>query len=124
MSNKESFKDIVIHLYAIAEGIGHIQRIYNIYDYLNPIYKNIEILIWDPKGNLSNTITLSKSKVFRSWKELNFSHLKDNKFIIIADIRDHNPEILTKNLKKKYYVWTTILESNNQKSKIGLHCHM
>lgn len=111
MSNKESFKDIVIHLYAIAEGTGHIQRIYNIYDYLNPIYKNIEILIWDLKGNLSNTITLSKSKVFRSWKELNFPHLEDNKFIIIADIRDHNPEIFIK-LYKKFKIKILCLDNH------------
>jgi len=99
MSNKENFNEVIIHLYAIAEGTGHIQRIYNIYEYLNPFYKNIEILIWDPLGNLSNTMSFPNSKIFRNWKELNFPHFA-HKYIIIADIRDHNPKIFLKIYKK------------------------
>ncbi len=100
MSNKENFNEVIIHLYAIAEGTGHIQRIYNIFDYLSQFYKNIEIFIWNQKNRFIKNVDNSRNKIFRTWEELELNIKSHHRYIIIADIRDNNPEILVKLYKK------------------------
>ncbi|GIX40426.1 MAG: hypothetical protein KatS3mg129_0159 [Leptospiraceae bacterium] len=110
MWNKENFNDYAIHLYAIAEGTGHIQRIFHIAEYLSKFYKNILVFIWNIHNHtfIENYIRKMNFRqsyfIFHSFNEIQLKNNKTNYFIIM-DIRDYDPDIIKKVYKKnKSYI--------------------
>lgn len=94
-----------IHLYAIAEGTGHITRVFYLTDFIKKYYKNYIIFIintnHDPLIWLYNYL---KKKNFKKYhyviilnqKEIQ-KFIKEKSYDVILDIRDYNPNEIVQN---------------------------
>ncbi|MFN3603574.1 MAG: hypothetical protein ACK4UJ_02555 [Leptonema sp. (in: bacteria)] len=102
-SKKNSNKEI--HLYTIAEGTGHINRMIPLAIFLKKYYKNLFVFFFNPNPNLKNTWIknyLKKMnwnqkfpyKIFNNPSELDV--FEEKTYYLIMDIRDHNPLKFTK----------------------------
>lgn len=109
-----------IHLYAIDEGTGHLQRIYNLAWYLEKYFNNITIFIYNIYNNFYINKYIKKNNFKKTFRFINFFcnpiELSPKKtYILILDIRDHNPENILKNYQNlKYHV---LCIDNHHKNK-------
>ncbi len=112
MLNKRYFSSSYyeIHLYAIDEGTGHLQRMYNIACYLKTYFSNISIIIYNIYNNnyIKEYIKKNKLKKIFHYKYFSDNHKNlstEKLYILILDIRDHNPKKIIKFYKNsKYFV--------------------
>ncbi len=120
MYNKRN-SDFFIHLFAIDEGTGHLQRVYNIALYLENFYKKIYIYIYKKNKNNNLTKYIHKMKLKKKFKYIDYRKLKNkikknNIYFIIMDIRDNDPEeILNLYQDSTFYV---LCLDNHYKKKI------